>query len=201
MSRQEAEANGIPFWYEREHICYEVPCDICGKSIKTRKYSSNRNYLCNYCRYVLNKKKEILETYDDVRTKKEIQFDKAVEKLKSQVDDFENYERPIEIARTRAEKYGSVPEAMVAMELLRLKFKIIPQQRVGKYHVDFALPDEKLIIEVDGTPYHADREKDLMREAAIEYKLGHGWKFVRVPDEVVQSNIKLLRVILYMNIN
>jgi len=201
MGRLEAEANNIPFWYEHGHITYKVPCERCGKEIITKVYNQNKNYTCNYCRNVINKKKKALDTLDDVRTPREVRFDNAVEMIKKQVNDFEKYERPVEIARTRAEKYDSVTEAMVAIELIKLKFKIIPQQKVGRYHVDFALPTQKLIVEVDGTPYHADKEKDLMREAAIQHRLGYDWKFVRVPDEVVRSNIKLLRAILYKSMS
>lgn len=41
------------------------------------------------------------------------------------------------------------------LSILRgLKLDLVPQAKIGKYTVDFLLPDYKVVVEVDGGPYH-----------------------------------------------
>jgi very-short-patch-repair endonuclease len=85
---------------------------------------------------------------------------------------------------------------MLAIELVKNGYKIIPQQKVGKYHVDFALPNEKLIIEVDGSIYHTNREKELAREASINYAIGLDWRIVHLPAESISNDVrKVIRLL------
>lgn len=130
-----------------------------------------------------------------MKTPKEKQFDKAVNKIKKQVFDFSLYEKAIKIAEIRQELYGSIPEAMVAIELLRLGYSIIPQQKIKKYKVDFAIPKEKIIIEVDGSLYHKDVYKG-EREAIIQLSLGLDWKIIHVPAEKIAENITKLKQVI-----
>lgn len=88
--------------------------------------------------------------------------------------------------------YGSIPEAMVAIELLRLGYRIIPQQKVKKYKVDFAIPKEKIVIEVDGYVYHKDSYKG-DREAIIQLALGLDWKIIHIPAELIAEDITKLK--------
>ncbi|MBA4602045.1 endonuclease domain-containing protein [Thermoactinomyces mirandus] len=57
------------------------------------------------------------------------------------------------------------------------KGKIFPQYPIGPYWADFALPDYRLVIELDGHKYHKDRkDKDRRRNA---YMYRQGWKVMR----------------------
>ncbi|MBH8599417.1 DUF559 domain-containing protein [Thermoactinomyces sp. CICC 10523] len=57
------------------------------------------------------------------------------------------------------------------------KGKIIPQYPIGSYWADFALPDYKLVIELDGKKYHENRkDHDRRRDAYTHRK---GWKVMR----------------------
>lgn len=173
---------------------YHIPCEICGRIIRRTQYSRKRTYVCDYCKGLIQKKKRasIPKELENVETKKEKQFNRAVEEIKSQVADFEKYENAIKIAKTRAELYGSIPEAMVAIELLKLKYKIIPQQKIKNYKVDFAIPSQKIVIEVDGEIYHKDRYKG-DREAIIQLSLGMDWKIIHIPAELIRNDITKLK--------
>ena len=131
----------------------------------------------------------------EVETKREKQFNHAVEKIEKQVKDFSKYENAIKIAKTRAELYGSIPEAMVAIELLKLKYKIIPQQKIKKYKVDFVLPTQKIVIEVDGSIFHKNIYNS-EREAIIQMSLGLDWKIIHIPAEKIAENITKLQEII-----
>ena len=56
--------------------------------------------------------------------------------------------------------------------------------------MDFELPNEKLILEVDGSIYHANTQKELQREAAINYKIGLDWHFVHLPAESISKDVR-----------
>lgn len=164
---------------------YNIPCKICGEKILKTQYSLKRTYICKYCKDKI-KKKSAPVIPDDVETRKERQYKKAVERIKAQVRDFSKYENAVRIAEQRCECYGSIPEAMVAIELIRLGYSIIPQQKISKYKVDFAIPKEKLIIEVDGSLYHKGITE---REAVIQFNIGLDWKIIHIPAERIEKKI------------
>ena len=164
MSRADAIRDGVEIVEDGRWGCYyKIPCAQCGNTYGSRQYTGNRIYLCPTCREINKKKRKA-----------------AVE----------GYERAVEICRKATFKYGSTPEAMLAIELVKNKYKIIPQQKIGSYHVDFALPDEKLIIEVDGSIYHANTQKELEREAAINYRIGFDWHFIHIPAESISKDVR-----------
>lgn len=197
MSRADAIRDGIEYVEdERGYIkYYKIPCQICGKIYGRRQYTGNGPQICSLCREVMKKKQKAeVETLalsmPDAETKEEKRFRKATEEIKKQVGSLNGYDKAIEICRKAIYKYGSIPEAMLAIELVRNGYKIIPQQKIGTYRVDFALPSKKLILEVDGSPYHTDKQKELEREARINYKIGFDWRFIHIPAESVSKDVR-----------
>lgn len=207
-----AEQDGIKTYlgagkgYHDGVVHYLIPCKSCGRVVDRLVYRRNVNYLCDYCKSTtqkLNKKKEkianekVLEL-SGIATPRQRQFDKAVDEIHRQNRGrFDKYETAIRKAETRCEDYGSIPEAMVAIELLRLGYKIIPQAKVGKMHVDFAIPDEKAIIEVDGSIYHS-KEDNAYRDHAIKYHLGEEWEVLHIPAEQIRKQLSKMRKIMKM---
>ena len=192
MGYKEALEDGIKIEHLKRNVYY-IPCEICGREIKRTSYSRSFNYLCDYCKGVVRKKQKI-EINNNLKTKAEIRFEKAIDELKKQVYYYESYDKYIEKKRTKTEKYGSIPEVMVAIELLRLGYRIIPQQKVGKYSVDFAIPKEKIVLEIDGCIYHS--AKNNVREAEIQIMLGMDWKIIHIPAEFIRKDIKKLKNII-----
>ena len=113
---------------------YHIPCAKCGRIVKRKIYNGDKAYYCDICRSGLAKKEKALEheLLDEILSKEEQRFLKAKDKLLKQVKEPEAYKRAIQIAETRANYYGSIPEAMVAIELIRLGYAIIPQQAIGR---------------------------------------------------------------------
>lgn len=192
MSYIEAMQDGIQLGTGVLSRQYMIPCEICGEKIARTQYSRKRNYICKYCNGAIKKKEEILLNHlDGAETIAEKRINKALDNIAKQVENITEYEKAFKLAMTRAEKYGSVPEAMVAIELLKNNYKIIPQQKVGKYRVDFALPDIKTVIEVDGDIFHRNnRNGD--REGTIQLSLGLDWKIVHIPAELISKDIRKL---------
>ena len=196
MGYIDAIADGVKFGEGKLKGRYLIPCELCGRTIIRTQYSRKRNYVCNYCKgQIKEKEKLVLDHTDGIKTKKEKRFDRAIERIKSQVSDFSRYEKAIKLAATRLESYDSVPEAMVAIELIKNKHSVIPQQKVGRYRVDFALPKIKKIIEIDGEIFHKPkRHSD--REAIIQLAFGLDWKIIHIPAELISKDITKLEKII-----
>ena len=192
-----AEKDGIEVVRHYGLTTYLVPCKRCGKIVSRRTYNPKRKNLCEYCELVYERKCEAIEQeiWDLIKTPKEQTFDKAVAKLYKQVKNFDSYEEAIEIAKKRTERYDSIPEVLVAIELIKLGYSIIPQQKVGRYRVDFAIPAEKLIIEVDGGLYHPNGPK-AGRDGDIQLSLGLDWKILHIPADWISNHIKMLKKVI-----
>lgn len=180
---------------------YKMHCAKCGDEFLIGVYDPEKIYFCEYHKRDLKKKKAIiekekLEEIFGVETKEEKRFQNAIDEIKGQVKNFNSYEKAIGLAKQRLDKYASIPEAMVAIELLYLGYRIIPQQKITRYNVDFALPDEKLIIEVDGQVYHKSTARHDVREAAIQLAMGIDWKILHVPAELIRNDIKKMKKII-----
>lgn len=187
---------GVSPLNRRSYRLYHIPCAKCGRIVKRKIYNGDKAYYCDICKNDLVKKEKALEheLLDEILSKGEQRFFRAKEKLLKQVGKPEAYANAIRIAETRANYYGSIPEAMVAIELIRLGYAIIPQQGIGRYKVDFAIPNEKLIVEVDGGLYHSDINPD--RDNYIKLCLGLDWEIVHIPAEWVSKDLRRLNKVL-----
>ena len=64
------------------------------------------------------------------------------------------------------------------------------QYPVGSFRIDFAFPDEKVGVEVDGSRWHADRQKDQDRDNKLE---SLGWKVIHIPgSDAVRKKAKTI---------
>lgn len=195
MSKADAIRDGIEIAEGRCGMYYKIPCSQCGNTYARRQYTGNQIYICPTCREINKKKRaahvdQMALSIPDAETKEEKRYRKAVEEIEKQAGSLKGYEKAVEVCRKATFKYGSTPEAMLAIELVRNGYKVIPQQKIGKYHVDFALPNEKLIIEVDGSIYHTNSRKELEREASINYKIGLDWRFIHIPAESISKDVR-----------
>lgn len=182
--------NGI---VQTDFRCYLIPCEICGEVYQSEILQKKTIYICDSCKQKIKFMRQPEVKTKDAAVKHEQRFQKAVENIRKQVGDaFPEYERAIRLAETRNGCYDSVVEAMVAIELVRLKYKVIPQQKVGRYKVDFCLPDIKRIIEVDGEIYH-NKNRRPNREAEIQIAFGFEWKIIHIPAELIQEDIVKLK--------
>ena len=109
-------------------------------------------------------------------------FEKAAAKFP------DSYTSDIVKARKAIDKYDSMPEVAACIELLHIGARVIVHQKVGDFTVDFCLPDEKLVIEIDGSLYHSDKDKEFMRDYAVKHMLGDGWDVRHIPAETLTRN-------------
>ena len=159
-------------------------CRYCGALYVRKSYMS-----ATCCRMCAAERKERAKRLNP-RTKHETRFESAMKEVLSQVKNKDQYEKAINGASKAMYSYASIPEAMVAIELIKLGYKIIPQQQILKYHADFVIPDQKIILEIDGSLYH---QKQTSRDAEIQMAMGFDWKIIHIPAELIRKDIQKLQ--------
>jgi len=79
---------------------------------------------------------------------------------------------------------SSIEKAMKTF-LVELGIDFSQQHPIKKYFVDFALPDVKIAIEVDGHYWHRDSERDNARQREIERE---GWLVIRFGEDEMMDD-------------
>ena len=111
--------------------------------------------------------------------------------------DIAQYKAAIDLVRKKLNNRGwfqSTEEIMVALELARRGVNAHHQVKVFEYTVDFVLPEMKVVLEIDGAPYHGkDRQKyQQTRDDVIKWKLGDDWEVIRISTDNINTNITKL---------
>jgi len=203
MSYPEAIEDGIRISDNKRD--YAIPeyfplCSICGKEVKKASYDRNEHYFCKECRET----KEILKRMDKSKKRviknsktKERKFKEAVRRI-LKVGSINSYDYAIACVEEALHNDGwfdSTEEIMVGIELIKNGLNPMHQVKCGRaYRVDFMLQEQKVIIEVDGSIFHAGKraEEDKKRDFAIIEELGEEWEIVRIPDNLINKDITTL---------
>lgn len=178
---------------------YLIPCSRCKRYITRAKVDFKRTYVCDVCKQnERNRMKRQLAdkiprpVYQaeipnpDKHTKRFLKAKEAILKYGYRKAD---YSRALDLIEKRRYEMDSIPEAMVAIQLLQDKHKVVSHPKVGGYKPDFAITDWKCIVEVDGGLYHADIDKQERRDYALRYSMGDEWAIVHIPAEYIRKNI------------
>jgi very-short-patch-repair endonuclease len=90
--------------------------------------------------------------------------------------------------------FQSSDEILVALGLIRKGLKIRHQVKMGRWKVDFIIPDLKVVLEVDGILFHPKeiKKKERARDAAIIAHLEPEWELIRITDQILEKNIQKL---------
>jgi very-short-patch-repair endonuclease len=173
---------------------YYPKCCVCGKEMLVFNYKHGMKYTCKECRLkakLRDRDTKINEDYD----LKERKFNNAVTRIKGMTAYTQDYERAAGIVHKKLHRplwFQSTEEIMVAIELVKNKIKARHQVQFGKYRADFVLPEESVVLEVDGAPFHNNftRDKENLRDNLIEIALGSEWEVIRIGDSLINKNIK-----------
>lgn len=197
MGYKEAIEDGIRIYKNprTRNNTYYPKCQYCGKEVMSLSYIRQNKYSCKGCKLenYLSDKECKLENNREV---KENKFKNAIIRI-SENADILKYNKAIKTIEGYLHKDGwfdSTEEIMVAIELCKRNIKFNHQVRFGRYRVDFLLPEEKIILEVDGVLFHTEktREKEMIRDNLIILNLGAEWEVIRITDNDINSNITKL---------
>ena len=180
-------------------------CWICGKTAtKTRpvfdgfcyiepELSEYRRCYCDKCLKELEKK-ETEERKLYIKLKKREMFRKAVNLLEKQNTNMYEYREAIEVVHDfiedNVDKFDSSYEVLTAIVLVQNRIYSKMQYRVGKYQVDFLLPDLLVVLEIDGERHKHKKDYDSVRDKAIKKQLGPHWEIIRIDTDNLDKNAK-----------
>lgn len=180
-------------------------CYICGKqATETRPYFNGYSwsmpklskYRRCYCKECLEAEEE--KTTEEhklyIKLKKREMFRKAVKLLEDQHTDMYEYKEAIEVVRDFLEdnpdKFDSSYEVLTAIVLVQNRIHAKMQYKVGKYQVDFLLPDKFVVLEIDGERHKHKKCYDSVRDQEIKKLLGSQWEIIRIPTDRLDTDAK-----------
>lgn len=77
-------------------------------------------------------------------------------------------------------KWESPVEALFLQEAEPLLGSIACQHQIGRYRVDFAIPEEKIAIEIDGREFHRANIEQIVRDQKRQRDIqDQGWMVIR----------------------
>lgn len=173
-----------------------------GHLIVYKKADKHQRCYCEDCiEKVREENRRENELY--IKLKHKRMFETAVRNLEKQNLDFTVYEDAIktieEYALENPDKFDSSYEIMAAIVLVHNRIQIKPQYKVKEYQVDFLLPIEKLVVEIDGDRHKYNKQRDSIRDLVIKNALGPDYEIIRIPtynlDKKAENLVKAIDAI------
>lgn len=128
------------------------------------------------------------------RAKIELMIEKSIETIrkdKMRQDDMSTYEKDVKIiaknARENPSMFESSQEMTAAIVLYHLKKHFRVQVKVGRKRVDITLPEEKIIIEIDGSRHDNREYHDTVRDIEILQRVGFDWQISHIPARFIDE--------------
>lgn len=179
-----AATKSMPHWYYDERL-HQI--------IEYQVQDLTKHYRC-YCDDCIEKvkaaDKEDVANY--IRLKKLMMFNRALNLLEKQRINMYKYKDAIDVVeehiKNNPDKYDSSYEVIAAIMLVHNRVLSKMQYKIGKYQVDFLLPEMGVVLEIDGDRHRYKKDYDSKRDAEIKKILGYGWDIVRIKTEYIEQN-------------
>lgn len=81
------------------------------------------------------------------------------------------------------------PLEQMFYELAFLDLHIYPQHPVGRFRLDFAIPDKRIAIELDGHEYHKTKYQRTHDAKRDRWLYGQGWHVLRFTGTEIHQNL------------
>lgn len=165
-------------------------CWRCGKTVECEGEPRARVY-CEECRpKALAEHKALVREYAEL--KRRVMIDTALRKMERAGMYMHEY---LEIAKTikveidaNEDKFLSADEIVAAMVLQSYNVDYEANKAVGRYVVDFYIPDMHVCLEIDGDRHEANTISDSKRDIEIREILGPEWEIVRIKTNYLAKN-------------
>lgn len=192
-----------------------MKCWVCGKEatrtrqqLKMKKYHGmllydfvevkpSKYHRC-YCEECMNEINalEQQEQEEYIRLKKRRMFLNACELLEKQHTNMYEYREAIDAVeehiKENPDKYDSSYEVLAAIILIHERIHIKMQEKIGRYQVDFLLPEMLVVLEIDGDRHTHRKAYDSRRDKIIKQELGPHWEVIRINTDYLDQNAKAL---------
>lgn len=133
-----------------------------------------------------------------VELKAKLMLERAIRTLEKQIKNIYDYKESIsvisEASKNNSEEFKSQEEMAAAIILIANRMQCKVNHKVGKYIVDFMLPELHCILEIDGHLHDYDENKqyDGKRDIELRKILGAEWEMVRIPAKFINTNVETL---------
>ena len=181
-----------------------MKCWICGKpATKTRAIGMNDGFTripfdeenqrcyCEACFSAVAAEREA-DTREYVRLRKKLMFERAVDILEHQNINLYEYQKAVkaiqEFAAEKPDKFDSAYEMLAAIILIQNGIRCTAQYKIGPYQVDFMLPYEHVILEIDGERHKHRKDHDSNRDKYIKENLGRDWEIIRIKTDYLDKH-------------
>ena len=171
----------------------DCKCWVCGADI-IKSYPATDIMSWRFCHdHWLEHTKEYKELLDEyIKLKHHVMFERAMRFMERAGVDMTEYKRTAIAVRRHSEDnpelYKSSHEMITAVILLKADIDFEINYKIGKYCVDFFIPDWDLVVEIDGQLHEHSLLKDSNRDVEIRRELGEEWEIIRIPTKHVEQN-------------
>ena len=182
-----------------------MKCWICGETATRTKLAydngfwdmpeltEKRRCYCESC-FKQFEKQETEDRKLYVKLRKREMLRKAVNLLEKQNTNMYAYKEAIETVQdfieTNPDKIDSSYEALTAIVLVHSRIHSKMQYKVGKYQVDFLLPELLVVLEIDGERHKHKKNYDSIRDKEIKKMLGEPWEIIHITTDNLDKNAK-----------
>lgn len=165
-----------------------------GMVIEREPSRFTRNY-CENC-YQRETAKDKADKAEYIRLKKRIMFLTAVEKMERQEIDMQKYHEAIDVVEeflnNNPDKFDSSYEVMAAIILIKNRIHCKMQYKIGKYQVDFLLPELFIALEIDGERHQHRKKYDSERDLQIKKIMGEPFDIIRINTDYLDMRVERL---------
>lgn len=172
--------------------------DTCGSFQNDNWISIEKPNSRKYCKECFEKIKAENEEEHKlfVKLKKKEMFRRACDTLEKQDTKMYDYQEAInaveEVVNEKPDRFDSSYEVLAAIILVHNRIYSKMQYRIGRYQVDFLLPEIGVVLEIDGERHKYNKSHDTKRDDYIKQKLGYGWDIIRINTEYLDMKAERL---------
>ena len=164
-------------------------CWHCGK-LTTKDEEPILRVFCDDCKELhASEHADLVERYSKMKI--QIMFETAIRKMENKyIYMYEYYKSAQKIFKQAMEdttKFLSSDEMIVAIVLDEFNYDFEANYKIGKYRIDFYIPELKACLEVDGWMHDYKTVKDSRRDIDIRAMLGSEWEIVRMSTQYVEK--------------
>lgn len=170
-----------------------TPCWGCSERVPNEEGDGKRPW-CEPCKDA-HVEKQVNKSQQYMVLRTELMLERAIKILENQEFEIKiaEYKEAIEVLREaigqKPDKFDSAQEMVAAIELIKNHIMVKVHCAVDKYIPDFLLPEEKIVLEIDGHFHQHSRVADKEKDIKIRTALGAEWEVIRIPTEYLEMNI------------
>lgn len=177
-----------------------MPLDVykcwgCGKPIQVEDYEPQKRVYCESCEKKHREEHKKL-VFDYARLKVQVMLERALRVMETARCYMHEYvdiaPKLQQEALEHLERFQSADEFIAALILTSNGYEYEMQKPIGRYKIDFFIPELYVCLEIDGEMHELKLDVDSNRDVAIRQALGEKWEVIRIPTKYLEQNPEAL---------